>query len=73
MLTCFSLNNVLNGLTILLQDHFKHHYKTKTIVLDEESAQIIEEKQGHQDSDFALELLTEAKYKNCAILFEISI
>jgi len=72
MLTCFSLDNVLNGLTILLKDNFKHKFTTKTIVLDEKSAEIIEEKQGY-DTAFATELLNEAKYKNCAILFEISI
>ena len=38
MLTCFSVENVLNGLTILLIDHFKHKFKTRTIVLDEENA-----------------------------------
>ena len=34
ILTCFSVENVLNGLLILLKDYFGKDYQIKTIVLD---------------------------------------
>ena len=40
--------------------------------MDADTAQVIEEKLGHQ-SNFATELLNEEKYKDCAVLFEIDI
>ena len=38
MLTCFSLSNALNGLTILLKDNFNEEFKVKTYILDEDTA-----------------------------------
>ena len=73
MLACFQLKNVLNGLTLFLSDVFDEEFKVRTIVLDSETAQLIDEKQGHGSSLFALDLLQNPKYKDCPILFEIDI
>lgn len=73
MLTCFSLKNVLNGLTILLEDTFKYSYDLRTIVLDSETGEIIEEIQGSKTTKFALDVLNKSEYADCPILFEISI
>ena len=73
MLACFQLKNVLNGLTLFLSDAFDEKFKVRTIVLDIETAQLIDEKQGHESSMFALDFLQNPKYKDCPILFEIDI
>ena len=38
LLTCFSLENVINGLLLLLKNEFGYEYKISTIVLDSETA-----------------------------------
>lgn len=70
MLTCFNIENVLNGLTLFLSDVFKTNYKTKTIVLDSETAKVINEQIGRPNKNFAIELV---KSNDNIVLFEIEI
>lgn len=48
MLTCFSLKNVLDGLTILLEDTFGYTYDLRTIVLDSVTGEVVEEISGSE-------------------------
>ena len=73
MLTCFSLKNVLDGLTILLEDTFGYKYDLRTIVLDSITGEIIEEINGSEKTKFALDVVTKPEYADCPILFEVKI
>ena len=42
MLTCFSLQNVLNGLYLLTVQHFGFKCKVKTVILDSETGEILD-------------------------------
>mgnify|MGYP006952906243 CR=1 FL=1 len=46
LLTCFSIENVINGLLLLLQNVFSHKYELSTILLDKETAEIIDKQDG---------------------------
>ena len=69
MLTYFSVENVLEGIMLLLKDVFGKKYTVSTIVLDPESGEILEEVQGTGSRQFAVDLLGKPRYKDSAILF----
>ena len=68
MLTCFSLENVMSGLLLLLRDVFDQKYDLKTIILDAETGKPVKEKDG-----FALDLITDKNHEHDPVLFEINI
>lgn len=70
MLTCFSIENVLNGLLLLLKDVFKKAYTVKTIVLDPETAEVVHSETG---STFSIAIIEDPKFKSHTVLFEIEI
>ena len=68
LLTCFSIENVINGLLLLLQNVFSHNYELSTILLHQETAEVIDKQEG-----FCKELVFDKQYSDNPVLFEIKI
>ena len=73
MLTCFSLENILRGLMLLLRDFFGMDYSVSTIVLDETTGEIKRKIDGAGRGEFAVDIINHPEYKDSPILFQINI
>lgn len=69
MLTSFSITNVLNGLLYLLKNQFSEQFSTSTIVLDQETGELITLVNGIQGIPFAMNLVDDPGYSKSVILF----
>jgi len=69
MLTCFSLENILNGCLLVLDQVFKKEYKVKTILLDEETGEVLREMEGMKGKYFDMDFLQDKG----TVLFEIDV
>ena len=69
MLTCFSLQNVLNGLLIFLKDVFKRQYTIATYILDKDSGEVMKK----IENMFELEQILKSEYSDCPVIYEIDV
>lgn len=73
MLTCFSVQNVLNGLLLALQDLFGRDYTCRTIILDGQTAEQVEVFEASPGYPFVVEAVEEKRFQDCIVLFEVQV
>ena len=73
MFTCFSLENVLSGLHLLIKEKFGYKCKIRTVILDAKTGELLDERFDKSFSKFHLSHINEAEYKNQAVYFIIEI
>lgn len=73
MLTCFSLENVLSGLLLLLNEKFGCVCKIKTVILDAKTGELLDERFDKTFSKFRLEHINDKEYHDQVVYFVIEI
>jgi len=73
MLTCFSLENVLHGLYLLMKEKFGCECKIKTVILDAKTGEVLDERFDSSFTKFCLDHINNPEYKDQVVYFVIDI